>query len=87
MPGALETVRDAQETLCAVAFASKHKDQPHLYYTGRAGMNFLSPNRKEAFYGYSEEGAAIMAERMREMHPMLSDFDPAVIFPPGSLDA
>ena len=83
--GALETVRE-DEARCAVAFASLYKEQPHLYYTGRSGPNFLSPIRAEAFYGFSEEGAAIMALRMRETHPMLADFEPAIIFPPGSLD-
>jgi len=41
-----------------------------LWYTGRAGEGFVSTNPKEAFLGYSLEGARNCAARLNRMTPV-----------------
>lgn len=46
-------------------FAAAIKTQSGiLYYTGRAGEHYLSPNANDAFFGYSEEGAKRKAQQL-----------------------
>lgn len=35
-----------------------------VYYTGRAGSGFVSPERSEAFKGFNELGAKMKCQRM-----------------------
>jgi hypothetical protein len=39
-----------------------------LYYTGKAGEKWLSPNSEEAFIGYSEQGALYRAGKLNKQH-------------------
>lgn len=41
-----------------------------VWYTGRAGAGWISPNRKDAFMGYSADGAARYASRFNETTPI-----------------
>lgn len=44
--------------------AGTTEDGSRVWYTGRAGKLFVSPERAEAFLGYSLEGARAAAQRM-----------------------
>lgn len=47
------------------AIAFKSKQTGHVsYYTGKAGGDWLSPNRKDAFFGYSLDGVSYVGNRM-----------------------
>lgn len=35
------------------------------YYTGKAGGDWLSPNKEEALFGYSKTGAEYVGERLK----------------------
>lgn len=49
--------------LYGIAFRSKQTG--HIsYYTGKAGGDWLSPNREDTFFGYSLEGVSYIGGRM-----------------------
>lgn len=47
----------------AIGFISKDTGAVR-YYTGKAGEGWLSPNRSDAFFGYSLDGVIRMGNRM-----------------------
>lgn len=44
-----------------------YADGSRVWYTGKAGSAFVSPNPKEAFLGYYLEGAQRCAARLNKM--------------------
>lgn len=49
--------------LYAIGFINK--ETKHVsYYTGKAGAGWLSPNRSDAFFGYSLDGVSNIGNRM-----------------------
>ena len=45
-------------------------DGSTVWYTGRSGEGFVSPNAKEAFLGYTVEGARLRALVLNRMTPL-----------------
>lgn len=41
------------------------------YYTGKAGGDWLSPNKEEVLYGYSKTGAEYVGERLKRVDSSL----------------
>lgn len=57
---------------CAIAFKSKETGHV-IYYTGKAGGDWVSPNRDDAFFGYSPQGAEFIGRKMMRFSPVPAD--------------
>lgn len=54
-------------TMKSYAAAVRNKETNHIsYYTGKAGGDYLSPKKEEAFFAYSEGYAMKRAESLAE---------------------
>lgn len=59
-----------KDTLKAISFVAPQ--QKPLYYTGKAGQEWVSTDPQEAFYGYSDQGVQFVGNKlMLQCAPLL----------------
>ncbi len=50
------------------AIAFENPETHHIsYYTGKAGGDWITPNKEEAFYAYAEEGVQYIGNKLKRV--------------------